>query len=223
MRQRLENSKFSNLQNACHLTNHTSHARVVSRVTRSTIVRVYVCVFVYYMVCGRIDIRARVNYFSRNSELRYRLRNPCATGYASKVNIMHFSSLCFPPYLLLPLSPPVSLFSLLSPFSRATKGGFVARRSSTKPYTHPPRHGRRLAEFLECYKRVRARAIRQRCNAVPRAPLSSRRISCFVDFVSSIRPTRAKENSRGTYLVNALTRTLPDHERASPFISILSK
>lgn len=39
------------------------------------------------------------------------------------------------------LPPPFSsfslflTFSLLSPFSSATKGGFVARRSSTKPYT----------------------------------------------------------------------------------------
>lgn len=93
-------------------------------------------------------------------------------------------------------------FSLLSPFSSATKGGFVARRSSTKPYTlsttvlsitsHHHRH-RRLAELSECYKRVRERAIRQRCNTVLRTPLSSRRISYFVDFVSSIRSKSEKK------------------------------
>lgn len=138
---------------------------------------------VCYMVCGCIDVRARVNYFSRNNERRYRLRNPCATGYASKVNIMHpFLPPSLPPSTpALPLALPLALFlsfprtfSLLSPFSSATKGGFVARRGSTKPYTHPlnmPVPTPRRA-FASVYKRVRARVIRQRCNTVLRAPLS---------------------------------------------------
>lgn len=105
-------------------------------------------------------------------------------------------------------------FPLLSPFSSATKGGFVARRSSTKPYTHSLHRHRRLAELSERYKRVRARAIRQRCNVVPRAPLSSRRISCFVDLVSSIRPSRDSESeknnvSRGTYAEPTLLHSQP--------------
>lgn len=111
-----------------------------------------------------------------------------------------FLSLTYLPLLShLPLSLFLS-FSLLSPFSSATKEGFVARRSSTKPYTHPLHRHRRLAELLERYKRVRARAIRQRCNVVLRAPLSSPRISCFVDLVSSIRPRCATRKARKTTL-----------------------
>lgn len=109
------------------------------------------------------------------------------------------------PFSVSPSSLSLPLFSLLSPFSSATKEGFVARRSPTKPYTHPPRSRRRLVELSECYKRVHARAIRQRCNAVPRTPLSSRRISCFVDFVSSIRPTRERKFKEDVSTVNALT------------------
>lgn len=86
---------------------HPSHTCRFACNVRHNCARVHVC-FVHYMACGRIDIRARVNYFSRNSESRYRLRNPCATGYASKVNIMHFSSPTPSP----PSSPPPPSFSL---------------------------------------------------------------------------------------------------------------
>lgn len=197
-RRQLENPKILNLQDTCRITSHTPHARVVSRVTYSTII--CVCVFVYYMVCGRIDIRARVNYFSRNSEPRYRLRNPCATGYASKVNIMHFSF----PFYPYPLPPPTSL--LLSPFSFFSAlaiferdKGRICREAKLDKTLHPtlPATKRCLAELSECYKRVRARAIRQR-RVTPFRERHCRRVGFRVSSILCHRSGRhAKENSRG--------------------------
>lgn len=125
------------LRDAC-LTGHAPHARVAftCNVQRNC---VRMRVSVYYMVCGRIDIRARVNYFSRNSEPRYRLRNPCATGYASKVNIMHFSSPPTPYFLPLSLPPRVpALFfsSALAIFERDK--GRICREAKLDKTLHPP-------------------------------------------------------------------------------------
>jgi len=164
------------------------------------------------MVCDRIDIRARVNYFSHNSEHRYRLRNPCATGYASKVNIMHSSSPISPS----PSLPPFLFFSRLSRAIFERDKGRICREAKLDKTLHPPSpQRRRLAELSECYKRVRARAIRQRCNAVPRIPLSPRWISCFVNFVSSIRPARGRKFKGDVSIVNTLIPRLSDHRCAA--------
>lgn len=150
------------------------------------------------MVCERIDIRARVNYFSRNSEPRYRLRNPCATGYASKVNIMHFSFPSLYPNPISSLSPsfpsPI-LFFLCSRHFRARQREDLSRgeaRQNLTP-TLPATGGDASPSFQNVINACVHVRFRQRCNAVPRAPLSSRRISCFVDFVSSIRPARERK------------------------------
>lgn len=142
-RRLLKNLKISNLRDACLLTSHTFHARVVSRIRHAVhnYARVCVCIFLYYMACGRIDTRARVNYFSRNSEPRYRLRNPCATGYASEVNIMHFfyPTHSYFPLILLPF-PRSFFFSVLAIFER-DKGRICREAKLDKTlHPHPPRH-----------------------------------------------------------------------------------
>lgn len=105
------------------------------------------------------------------------------------------------------LPPPFSSFSLSHFFSALAiferDKGRICREAKLDKTLHPlhyrplyHRHhhrNRRLAELSECYKRVRERAIRQRCNTVLRTPLSSRRISYFVDFVSSIRSKSEKK------------------------------
>jgi len=82
-----------------------------------------------------------------------------------------------------PLSPPASLsllpalflshfFSALAIFERDK--GRICREARLDKTLHPPLAATADASpsFQKRYKRVRARAIRQRCNAVPRAPLS---------------------------------------------------
>lgn len=136
---------------------------------------------VYYMVCECIDVSARVNYFSRNNEPRYRLRNPCATGYASKVNIMH-PSLRLLPYRSHPRALSLSLF-LYSRHFRARQREDLSRGEARQNLTPILSATADASPSLQKrYKRVRARAIRQRCNAVPRVPLSRRGGFC----VSSI-------------------------------------
>jgi hypothetical protein len=83
-----------------------------------------------------------------------------------------------------PLSPPASpyrfylllflshFFSTLAIFERDK--GRICREARLDKTLHPPLSAAADAtpSFQKRYKRVRARAIRQRCNAVPRAPLS---------------------------------------------------
>lgn len=72
----------------------------------------------------------------------------------------------------------------------------------------PPSPSTPRRAFRICYKRVRERAIRQRCNTVLRTQLSQR-ISYFVDFVSSIR---SKRKFKGNLSINTFTRNLPSYK-----------
>lgn len=127
-----------------------------------------------------------------------------------KVNIMHFFLSLFSPLFL-----SFSLF-LRSRHFRARQRKDLSRGEARQNLTPSPlpsslyhHHHRRLAELSECYKRVRERAIRQRCNTVLRTPLSSRRISYFVDFVSSIRARKAKRKFKGNLSFNIFFLLFP--------------
>ena len=128
MTNREKNPKISRCVSPCkpHLSS------VVSYVMHNY-VHVYVC-FIYYMVYGRIDIRARVNYFSHNSEHR-------DTGLEIHAppdmhpNIMHFSSPILPPLSLL-FSFPFSFFSTLAIFEHDKRR--ICREAKLDKTLHPP-------------------------------------------------------------------------------------
>jgi len=93
-------------------------------------------------------------------------------------------------------------FSLLSPFSSATKGGFVARRGSTKPYTHPspplPTPRRAFRSVINACVHVRfvndVTPFRGRhCRAA--ADFVFRRF-CVIDPLASRRATRKTKGKR---------------------------